>query len=99
MTLAAACLSTLRFLRSCEPFSAAWIFSKYCFTRANSRKTGCSLALTPLSRRKAVVASVEFEKAKGREYGPRTEEYGLDRVRQEDVELGFVDDFQPRRRF
>lgn len=27
------------------------------------------------------------------------EEYGLDRVRQEDVELGFVDDFQPRRRF
>ena len=31
--------------------SAALIFSKYCLTRVNSPKTGCSLELTPLSRR------------------------------------------------
>jgi hypothetical protein len=51
MNLAAAALSTVLFLSA--GVSAALILSKYCFTRVSSIKTGCSRALTPLSRRYA----------------------------------------------
>lgn len=36
-------------------FSASFSLSKYCFTRVNSWKTGCSRALTPFKRRYAEV--------------------------------------------
>ena len=52
MNLAAADLSTVIFL-SAGGISAVLILSKYCFTRVSSMKTGCSRALTPLSRRYA----------------------------------------------
>ena len=42
------------FSRLLSPDSAVLILSKYCLTLVNSRNTGCSLALTPFNRRKAV---------------------------------------------
>ena len=52
MNLPAAALST-RSVGFAPADSAALILAKYCFTRANSRKTRCSFALTPLIRRYA----------------------------------------------
>lgn len=59
MILPAAALFRLRLSLFDSPASAILIFSKYCFNLVNSRKTGCSLAFTPLSRRKAMNSVTE----------------------------------------
>lgn len=50
MNLFAAALSSLLDLTAASlssPDSSTLIFSKYCLTLVNSRKTGCSFALAP----------------------------------------------------
>jgi hypothetical protein len=68
-------------------FSVALILSKYCLTLVSSKNTGCSRALTPLSRR--------YAKACIREGLPDglvilTEQQRLNRVRDKNEELSVI---------
>lgn len=69
--------------------SAELTLEKYCLTLVSSRKMGCSFALTPFSRKYAVMISLRGL-LQHRRTGERTENHRLNRISNEDVQLSFV---------